>query len=447
MKNNKFLVIVCLALINTGLLMTSCNDDVEDSGDVTVVNVWVHKNKSDDEGKVYETIKNQFNSLDVKSDSGKSIRVTISYYGSTLSTKIQTSLRNGGLPDIIAIDSSDITAKAMNNIIVPIDQYVSNEVKADYVDSVINQSTIDNKLYALSGMDAPAGLYYNKDILSTVGYNDSDYGTLDNPWSWKDVYEAMTKLKNNNKPYQIALNLGFGDDGYMYLYSPLVYSAGGSFGTDDHVVETMLKDDKAYNGIAQLERFFKTDGLGSKDAPWSYSGTNSQAFIDEVVPFQIYGPWDARKIEQKNSPIKNHYGIMPFPVYEDESGNKGEVVTPCGSYGFAVTKDSKHVAEAVKVVEYLTGSQASQMLFDAIGTFPTHKSLLNDNQIFNNAPMRSLADYLMANKYTRPMMKKYARLKDAYAAILEHVKNMQSISNYDLKKKMREEMEKVDLSR
>lgn len=444
MKKNKFLAMSLLALSMSSLLLTSCNEQ-EESGDVTIVNMWVHKNKTDDEGKVYETLKNQFNSLDVKSESGKSIRVTISYYGSTLSTKIQTSLRNGGLPDVIAIDSSDITSKASNNLIVPIDQYISDEVKSDYVDSVIKQSTIDNKLYALSGMDAPAGLYYNKDLLSSVGYSEKDYGTLDNPWSWKDVYNAMKALKKNNKPHQIALNLGFGDDGYMYLYSPLVYSAGGSFGTDDHVVETMLKDDKAYNGIAQLEQFFKTEE--GSTTPWSYNGTNSQAFIDEVVPFQIYGPWDARKIEQKNSPIKNHYGIMPFPVYEDANGNKGEVVTPCGSYGFAVTKDSKHVSEAAKVVEYFTGTQASQMLFDAIGTFPTHKSLLNDNKIFNNAPMKALADYLIANKYTRPMMRKYSRLKDAYANILEHVNNMESISNYDLKKKIREEMEKVDLAR
>lgn len=435
----KFLNLLLLAPVIPCLALTSCGGSPEEEEGIKIVKVWVHKSSEEPEGKVYNQIKNNFNNLEMKTSDGRTIRMAIEFYGTTLETKISGSILTHQLPDIIAIDSSDIAAKASAGIIVPIDNYVTQEERDSYINSVIEQSTINNQLYALSGMEAPAGLYYNKDILKSVGYTDDDFGTLDNPWSWNDVFEAMTRLKNQNKPYQIKLNLGFGDDGYMYLYSPLVYSAGGSFGTDG-TVEASLTTPQSVAGIKQLERFFE-----DKNISWSYQGASETAFAQEQVPFQIYGPWDARTIEKSDYAIKGHYDIMPYPVYESETGEKSSIVaTPCGSFGFAVTRDSKDVEAATKAVKYLTGIDSSQMMHNAIGTFPTHKTLLNNSNTFQSGAMKSLATYLLANTYTRPRMVKYPQLKDAYGEVLSYIKNMQQVKNYDLEKKIHEVMASVD---
>ncbi len=442
---NKFLKAFLLSLA-TGFALTGCGGSNSDSNaggnGIKIIKVWVHKSSEEPEGKVYKQIANNFNNLEKKTADGRIIRMSVEFYGATLETKITGALVTHQLPDVIAIDSSDISAKANAEIIVPIDTYVSQTERDSYINSVIEQSTIDNKLYALSGMEAPAGLYYNKDLLKSVGYTDADFGTLENPWSWNDVFKAMKKLKAANKKYQIKLNLGFGDDGYMYLYSPLVYSAGGTFGKDG-TVEASLTSKNSVNGIKQLEMFFE-----DKTTDWAYTGTSETAFADELIPFQIYGPWDARTIEKGSSAVKGHYDIMPYPVYEDEAGQKSKTVaTPCGSFGFAVTRDSKDLEAATEVVKYLTGAESSEMMHNAIGTFPTHKQLLNTMSSFQSGAMKSLATYLLANTLTRPKMVKYPQLKDCYESILSYIKNMNQVKDYNLEKKIQEESRKVDLAK
>lgn len=428
------------------LTMTGCGKTSETESGVKIITVWVHKNETEDEGKIYKQIQTNFNNAGLTTSTGLQLKMSMSFWGSTLEDKINASIMTNSLPDIIAVDSSDVAAKVYNDIIISFDDYLDLETKDSYVDSVIQQGTIDGKMYFLSGMEAPGGLYYNKNLLRSVGYTDDDFGTWDNPWSWKDVHEAQEKLKAAGFEYQIALNQNFGTDGNMYLYSGLVYSAGATFGEENHVTEA-LTTDEAIAGISQLELFYSTEGLSGNES-WVYSGTNENAFASELIPFEIHGPWDARKIKKADSNFKNEYGIMPYPVYEDENGNKSDIIAiPCGSYGFGITNDCKNVEAATIALTYLTGADASKMMYDAIGTFPTNKALLESMEEFKSGPEKDLADYLVNNQYTRPQMVKYPILKDAYGEVLNYIKNMNIVSNYNLEQQIREQMTRVDNAR
>lgn len=444
-RNSIFLTTIMI--LASGLFVSCGTSSKSDTaGGTKIVTIWVHKSESEDEGKVYKQIQTNFNNANITLDDGTKLKVSTTFVGSSLEDKINASIITGGLPDIIAVDSSDVASKVNNGLLVDFSSYVTEDEKNSYVTSVIEQGTINNKLYTLSGMEAPAGLYYNKTMLKSVGYTDEDFGTLEKPWSFKDVKEALVKLKNANKAHQIALNQNFGTDGEMYLYSSLVYSAGATFGTENNV-SAALTSDNAVKGIAQLEMFFSNNDLSGTDS-WVYTGSNSEAFRLGQIPFQIHGPWDARKIKKSGSSFVNEYGIMPYPVYEDENGNKSSIfASPCGSYGFGITKDSKNVKAAAEVVKYFTGSDASKMMYDAIGTYPTHKELLENMDEFKSGVEKDLASYLTANKYTRPKMVKYTRLKDAYAKVLDYMKNINNVSNYNLKNYIKTEMDKVDQAR
>lgn len=192
-KYFSFAALLCLA---AAAPLTSCGgeDDTDPTG-AKIVTIWVHKNEQDDEGKVYKQIQTQFNNEGHTLKNGQTVKMSISFYGSTLETKIDGSVLTNKLPDIIAVDSSDVTAKANAGIIVPFDEYITGEEKNSFVDSVIEQGTIDDELYFLSPMEAPGGVYYNKTMLRAAGYTDADFPTYDNPWSWNDIHEAQIKLK------------------------------------------------------------------------------------------------------------------------------------------------------------------------------------------------------------------------------------------------------------
>lgn len=56
-----------------------------------------------------------------------------------------------------------------------------------YLDSIIQQGTYNNKLYALGAMESSVGLYYNKDILAEAGVEVPD---ADHPWTWSEFTEV-----------------------------------------------------------------------------------------------------------------------------------------------------------------------------------------------------------------------------------------------------------------
>ena len=153
--------------------LTSCGGNGEDdpNSPTKVVKIWVHKSEAEDEGMVYSAIADLFNEAGYKTADGtKDLRVKLEFKNSsdTLSTAIQAEVLSGGLPDIVAVDAPNIAAYADAEILTDISSYVSDEVKNSYVDSVIEQSTYNGGLYALSAMDAPTGLYYNKELLNEV---------------------------------------------------------------------------------------------------------------------------------------------------------------------------------------------------------------------------------------------------------------------------------------
>lgn len=433
------LLAVCTALLSVTVLTGCGNKDDEDTAEQKVVKVWLHKSESEDEGKVYKAIAEAFNDEQFTTSTGRKIKMRLEFKNSStsLSNAINAEVLAGALPDVVAVDAPNVAAYANSRILTDISQYISKETLGDYVDSVVEQGTYNGKLYALSGIDSPTGLYYNKKLLKEVGYTDSDFGTVQNPWTWAELMTAMTALKNAGKAYKIKLNLGFGgEEGSIYLYAPLVYSAGGSFINANGKTAGALNSDASVNGIKQIEQFY-TSG------DWVYSGTNEDAFAQGVVAFEIFGTWHVSKIAKNYKSFAGDYGVMPMPVYADASGNKGTPSAGCGSWGFGVTPNSKDKEAAAKVVEYLTNAFSSELLYDSIGTFPTHKSSLQGEQ-FNSGALKVFADILTNMAQPRPIAVNYPQISEAYASILEYVETSYGTSDYNLKNFVSERCVSID---
>lgn len=449
----KMLKLGALLLLSVTSL-ASCNGESNEFGSVPegtqIVKVWVNKTMTEPEGQVYENLRQAFNDGGYTTSDGNPIRISMEFKGTNLDTSLATGSFTGDLPDVTAVDCTMFSTYIHSQVLQPIDDYVTQEVRDSYVDSVIDECTIDGKLYGLSGMEAPGGLYVNKKILAQVGYTEADF---EQPWSWNDVKDAMVKLykhdANHSLPYKIALNNNFGgDEGAMYLHSSAVFNAGGDFGTDDHVTEA-LTSDNSVNGLKQLEQFFTKKDLDAGDT-WYYEGSNNKAFEMGEIAFEIHGPWNATTIaedqyQEGDYYAYNNYAILPYPVYEDANGTKHEsVANPCGSYCFGATKKCKNLDAATVVIEYLTGADASMAFFNEIGTMPTNKEVLASDETFTAGPYKQLADNMMNNKHTRPKMTKYNVMRDAFSDLIIYIRNHCDDSDYNLKDEIQAQMRNVD---
>lgn len=439
MKRFAAIALSCIMAIG----LCGCQNDgggSKPSGDERTITVWLHKSKTEDEGKTYGQLMKKFNESNIIVD-GKQVIMDITYLSdaTTLQTRLVTAKMNHELPDVIAVDAPNIATYAKNEILTPMEDSISADVLADYVESVIDQSTYNGHLYALSGMDAPAGLFYNKTLLDSVGLTP---GTIEDPWSWKDLENAMLRLKDAGKPYTIQLNRNFGGDpGAMYFYSSLVYSAGGSFVDDNGKTSGVLDSDKAVAGLSAWTGLYSGNGANK----WVYTGGSTNAFPAGDCAFEIHGSWLIKTIENYSSGMKDEWGIMPVPVYEDENGNKGEVCTPCGSWGFGISTDCEDDAKAsaAAVISYLTGPDATLKFYNDINTFPTSKTVLQSD-VFQSGQVKQLSDLLVRTAKTRPVMTNYATLETQYKSVMEYIEQEAGKSSFDLKARLSQACNNID---
>ena len=432
----------CTMIAGSAFGLAACGggDGPKETETERTVPVWLHKSKTEDEGKTYGNLMKKFNESNIVVD-GKQVIMDITYLSdsSTLQTRLVTAKMNHELPDIIAVDAPGIATYANNDILIPMEDYVDEEAKADYVESVITQSTYNGHLYALSGMDAPAGLFYNKTLLDSVGLT---AGTIENPWSWKDLENAMLKLKQAKKTYSIQLNRNFGgDSGAMYLYSNLVYSAGGDFVGSDGKVSGHLNSDAAANGLNAWASLYSKNSTNK----WIYTGGSTNAFPAGDCAFEIHGSWLMKTIENYSAGMKDEWGIMPVPVYEAADGTKGEVCTPCGSWGFGISADcsDSFKKSAATVIQYLTGPEASLRFYNDINTFPTSKTVLQ-GEVFQSGQVKALSDLLVQTAKARPVLTNFATLQVQYKSVMEYIEQDAGKNSFDLKTRLNQACNSID---
>lgn len=179
--------------------LTGCGKKEIEPGDAegfdegeTLVTMWVHTIEDTPEGEAYKQSVQSFN----ENFNGK-------YYadvefiprndsGGGYSDKINASVMSGDLPDVITVDGPNVSAYAANNIIQPLAE-LNEEEKSRYLDSILEQGTVNGKLYALGAMESSVGLYDNKAILAEAGI---EVPTMDDPWTWTEFSEILEKLKS-----------------------------------------------------------------------------------------------------------------------------------------------------------------------------------------------------------------------------------------------------------
>lgn len=193
----KLLIAVLLPVI-MAILLPGCQGKRPEPGSVAgydegeqYLSIWVHSIEDTDEGRCYRESVDNFN----EKYNGKYFAdiefIPRNDSGGGYSDKINASVMSGDLPDVLTVDGPNIAAYAANGIIQPLAELEEDE-KGEYLQSIIEQGTYNNQLYALGAMESSVGLYYNKDILKEAGIEVPDAG---HPWTRTEFLDILEKLK------------------------------------------------------------------------------------------------------------------------------------------------------------------------------------------------------------------------------------------------------------
>jgi multiple sugar transport system substrate-binding protein len=247
---------------------------------------------------------------------------------------------SGDLPDMLGMDGPFLYNFAWNGFLRPIDSCISDEQKAGFLGSVIQQGTYEDQLFSLGSIDSGLGLWAHKSMLDEVGARIP--AGPDDAWTVDEFTQLLTDLqaagKGANGPLDIKWFYGAGE-WRPYGFAPMIQSAGG----DIIDRSTMASVDGFFNGPEAVGAWttfqgWVNDGLidivAEDDSNFTV-GPDGEANTGDETPLSWVGHW-MYPLYSEN--LGDDLMLLPLPDF----GNGSK--TGMGSWNWAVTTGADGVA-------------------------------------------------------------------------------------------------------
>lgn len=276
------------------------------------------------------------------------VEVTLHANFSEFLTSVQTAFASGEGPDVFQFgDPSALTQ--LQSQIEPLNDYCIAEWGEswadDFVESAIDDCTVDGSVYGLPQPTNPAGtMWYNKTLLDSLG--------LEVPTNYEELKAVSDALREAGKQplligakdswividtFQTILNDFAGDKQYQ------AYDKEISF-TDPDIVAAFEMWQKLFDdGIFQDSAFSMTE----------YMDTYNQFNDEGVAGMWLNGAWNMdmyTNTEIADSVAANEWGVTYLPDLNGDGQQPGLLLT---SGGYCMNKNSKEKEAAWELVKFM----------------------------------------------------------------------------------------------
>jgi raffinose/stachyose/melibiose transport system substrate-binding protein len=276
--------------------------------------------------------------------------------------------------------------------LVPLNSYLSKS----YISSLSGwkfvtdgyQAKPNGKIYAVPyGAGYWYFVYYNKKLFAQAGI------TNPQPATWADLITLAKKLKAKGiTPFDIGEKEGYvgawtqdalisaevGDAGVLKMYS-------GAQSLDS---PTLIKPYTAWHELFG-------DGLTNSDAPsLTYSSGIAEFSAGKAAMTMTGGFFNS----QFTKGLGSNVGIFPIPVLPGSEFTKSLSGGPNNSY--VVFKNSKHVADDIKLIKFLTTLKVQEQSVNELGQLPNNVSFTPSASFQAQQPLLTAQyKYINVNHY------------------------------------------------
>lgn len=372
------------------------------------LSIWVHTIEDTDEGDAYKEAVRTFNEAYDGQYFADIEFIPRNDSGGGYTDKINASVMSGDLPDVMTVDGPNIAAYASNGIIQPLAP-LTEEERDQYVPTILDQGTFQDKLYALGAMESSVGLYYNKEILEEANITVPDQ---DHPWTWSEFEAILAKLQpmmkeKNGYPLDMTFPNG---EATIYFYAPFVWSNGGELVSPDGLtVEGYFDSEKTVEAFEYLKSF-------------ADKGYMSEAPIDKLfesgrAAFKFDGAWEVNTIYKDYQDIE--LGVAPYVVGENWNGER---YTPTGSWAYAASATTDDIEGATELVKWMSGTESGITLFEKTKSFPSTHEAFERITLFNeDENYKALYYQLSTYGHARPKTPVYPQVSTSFSQTLNDV--------------------------
>lgn len=309
--------------------------------------------------------------------------------------KIMTSVMGGTPIDVIICDSPWTAEFASKGILRCIDDYVSDELKADIFPAYLDQVSYEGKLYAMPQTAQAKWLYYNKDMLTEAGYNNP-------PATWTELFEMGDKMVEQGLcKYDIAW-AAVQAEGLVCDWLVVTEASGASLQDDSG--NWAFNNADAASGLSLIVDSIK-DGRAD---PGSINYTDREVlnpFMAGDIPFVLNWSFAyAMAKDPETSQIADSVAVGLVP--SNKEGVTSATATGSGGYGIAAT--SEHPDEAYQLLETVNSKECIMITGETGSNPPPIMSMYDDEDFKEKYPM--FVDFYPQLQYgvARPVLTAYS---------------------------------------
>lgn len=315
-------------------------------------------------------------------------------------SKLKVAMSSGELPDVIGVDSPNVSAYAESGAIVPLDDVWDASDREDIIDAVRQGWTYKGQIWGAQHEETNSVLFYNRDMLEEAGLEPA-HG-LGDAWTWEQTVEAAKKLTRKDAsgktivygilPLMAGPNIAH--EGQSYVSNTWTWQAGAEImNPEGTTVDGYFNSEKNLNALKLFRRMFVID----KSAPLTEI---PNGFQTGKIAMWITGPWIISTL--KTVPDLN-WGAMPLPKGERLASNSG-------GWGYSITNKAADKAAAMRVILAKTGKEGQ--LIDIIegGALPNRKSLFDKAPFLKEYPYPMILEQLEKTAKVRPITAAYPEI-------------------------------------
>ncbi len=328
-------------------------------------------------------------------------------------TRLTTALAAGTAPDVIVLHQARLINYVPSGVLLPLDDYVSEEMLSDFQTAPLEACRMDGNLYAIPFDVHPIVMYSNKALLDAAGVTEIPETAEEFLAAAKAVKEATGEwgslIDNTTGTYK-AYTL-------TRLFVSLVNQQGGSMLTED-LSAAAFNNEYGYNALVGLQMLVNEAGVNPNEL--DYDAAMNMFKLGEGA-FYFNGVWATGTLEQTDG---LEFVASPLPPF------MGKSAAWTDSHTFAIpvqkNQDPVKVEAAIKFIDWMT---ENAHLWAKAGNIPTRTSVLEGEE-FNALPYR--ADYaaavssVIANPPTAAWGEIYETLSDLLESAVTHNEDPQT---------------------
>jgi len=392
------------------------------AAEAVTVEVWFHSGKGEERDVLDAQVKD-FNAMQ-----DDIVIEAVQLPEGSYNDQVNAAALAGDLPCLLDFDGPFLYNYAWAGYLRPMDEYVSTDLKNDFLPSIISQGTYAGNLYSLGTFDSGLAIWGNKTYLDAAGVRIPT--GIDDAWTKEEFVDALEKLQALPEvEYAIDFKMNYGaGEWFTYGFSPILQSWGGDLidRSTYQSAEGVLNSPEAVEAMEFFQSLF-ADGYANPEP-----AGDDDFHINKITALSWVGHWQWTPHSEN---LGDDLVLIPMPKFGDKA------VTGMGSWNWGITSSCENPEAAWEFLHFLTSPAEILHMTNANGAVPARKSAIAQSSLYGEGgPLNLFVQQLEGGvALERPVTPAYPVITSAFSEVVQNI-----VAGADVKTELDKAVEKID---